>query len=258
MTRLHTFVSQPMLPRRLLTKSPTTYPITAQLLHGTPNPSVFEVHGIHALLHRALWKCCRNSTSNHSSLTRFYYADAGRHSVLFNIKFESLRLLFPTLTHLDLCIGILYHQRDFERLRKYITTAKDLTHLRLCFEQGRQLYRPPFRSAHTVCRLLLSDPELYFPKLRVLRLSDMRTSAALLLDIVKRHARSLKSLRVDDDLPSIILIDLVHVAKTERLELEELIIVPSDPEGYSPLVFEYPAKESLLLEVDKIREHVRR
>ncbi|KAL7619757.1 hypothetical protein AAE478_010299 [Parahypoxylon ruwenzoriense] len=245
---------------RLLTKSPTDYPITAQiLLHSNLDQlSALITQITHALLYIGISRYGRTRAPKHNKLTRFYFADAGYHSIFPNIHFKSLNTLFTTLTHLDLCISHSRHPNDLHGLRDYIMASKDLTHLRLCLERGNTYYNVdgnlPFTST-----VLLGHADFHLPKLRFLHISEMRVCPELLLHIVKSHAKSLTSLRVDDDLPPDILIDLSMISRDEGLRLSELTIIPRSADNYSFI----PAHEALifvnhLIEPHKLIERLRR
>ncbi|KAI2471116.1 hypothetical protein F4781DRAFT_143001 [Annulohypoxylon bovei var. microspora] len=229
MPNLHTLVSQPMHPCRLLTKSPTAYPITAQLLSGglrTVGSHLTQT--THALLHLGL-RMHRITRAPKDKLTRFYYADIHESSAFPNIRMKYLSTLFPKLTHLDLCIGTITNPKDLYELRDFISAAKCLTHLRLCFERSylTSLENGPYDSkAHVI----LGHPEFHLPQLCYLHLTDMRISPSKLLRVVKKHASTLRVLRIYDNLSPAIIKSFVNMMMLHELELDDLVIIPINEE----------------------------
>ncbi|KAI1385361.1 uncharacterized protein F4822DRAFT_342229 [Hypoxylon trugodes] len=232
MPKLRTLINQPMNSSRLLTKDPKFYPITTQNLQGGLNTIGSQMtQATHLLLHLGL-------SAGHDrapgQLTRFYYVDTYDYSLFPNLRFEYLPSLFTSLTHLDMCISNVHMAVHLQDLSNYIMASKDLIYLRLCFERGRQIYEEP-DGQKTAFEILLDHPDLYLPKLRSLYIHDMGTPKEPFMGFIKKRMQTLKSLIVEDDLPSDTIFDLVEIISSHELELEEFAIIPSDWDSHWPL-----------------------
>ncbi|KAI1456223.1 hypothetical protein F4805DRAFT_475970 [Annulohypoxylon moriforme] len=247
MPRLHTLACQPMHPCRLLTKSPTAYPITAQLLSsGIGSIGSNITQKTHALLHLGLRMPGRPRNPKFE-LRRFYYADTDDCSALPKIGLEYLPKLFPELTHLDLCISMTKSRKDLHELRKFIMAAKCLTHLRLCFERSyytRYEIGPLLNNGSYV---VLSHPEFHLPKLRYLHVTDTRIPPHRLLRVVKKHAKTLRCLRLDENMPTTIIKTFVNMVVSDEIKLDDLVIMPSNTEDHSFLEFNDSFKDGDIL-----------
>ncbi|OTB13846.1 hypothetical protein K445DRAFT_319732 [Daldinia sp. EC12] len=233
MPNLHTFASQPMHPRRLLTIPSAAYPITAQILrsgHDTPGFQVTQMN--HALLHHGLSRSRHIRFTGHR-FTRFYYADGDELSAIPNMEFGCFPLLFNHLTHLDMCIGHVLYPPYLEPLGGFIAGSKELTHLRLCCERT---YLSDV-NYDSISEILLGQSDFYLPRLRFLHLSQIHISAELLILTVKKHTKSLQSLRIEANVPSEVLRSFMKLVEEDMLRLEELTIIPDEEESYQPLVF---------------------
>ncbi|KAI0880466.1 uncharacterized protein GGS22DRAFT_193237 [Annulohypoxylon maeteangense] len=255
MPRLHTLACQPMHPCRLLTKSPTAYPITAQLLSaGLGSIGSNITQSAHALLHLGLRM---PSFPQHPKfgLTRFYYADTNGHSALPNIGLKYLPTLFPELTHLDLCISMTKTRQDLHQLRDFIMAAKGLTHLRLCFERSyitKHETGPLFDGSYVV----LSHPTFHLPRLHYLHITDTRISHRRLIRLVKRHAKTLRFLRADENMPPGIIITFVNMILSNEIKLDDLIIIPSNVEDSVFILFDDSFKNSDILQNRTLEEYI--
>lgn len=264
MPQLRTFISQAMPPCRLLTTSSTAYPATAQLLHGMPHAidSDIPIPMLeHTLLGTAVSTAVRTAItkSRHTyplkrgPFSRFYFSDSGsRYGTLPSIQFKHIHSLFTTLTHLDMYISRPVEYKYVEALRDYIMTEKGLTHLRICFEHQNSLIHVSPNEVGAF-ELLFSHQKFHLPKLRFLHVSELRTEPRILLQILKRHARTLKSLRIDDNIEPQVLPKFLQLAREDRLELEQLSIVPTHTKNYHCLsVLGLPAHEYLAQEEDDL------
>lgn len=251
MPQLRTFVSQPMPPCRQLTTSPTAYPATAQLLHGKPHHVDVDIPRLdHTLLGTAVTGHRHTNTSKRGPFSRFYFSDSGGSSTLQGIQFKHLHSLFPALTHLDMYISRKVKPSYVQALQSYIMTEKELTHLRICFERHNSLFLVGGKEIGAF-ELLFGHVDFYLPKLRSLHVAELMTPPGLLLHVVKRHAKTLKSLRVDENIKPHILPKFLQLTRENRLELEQLSIVPSNTKRHGLLVLDFPAHESLAVEEDR-------
>ncbi|KAI1086323.1 hypothetical protein F5B19DRAFT_498468 [Rostrohypoxylon terebratum] len=225
-----------MHPCRLLTKSSTDYPITAQLLNGGMGSIGSTIsQTTHALLHLGLRMRAppQNLTCK---LNRFYYADIHEYSALAGMGLKYLPALFINLTHLDLCISVTISRIDIYELRDFIMGRKSLTHLRLCFERS---YMTNFETGPLVNpgSIVLNHPQFYLPKLRYLHISHTGTRLHIFLKVVKRHAGTLRFLRADENFPAGTLQQFVDMSVSNELDLDDLVIIPFDFEHIPFIVF---------------------
>ncbi|XDG05030.1 hypothetical protein ABKA04_004645 [Annulohypoxylon sp. FPYF3050] len=225
-----------MHPCRLLTKSSTDYPITAQLLNGGIGSIDSTINQTtHALLHLGLRM--RNPPRDPKfKLNRFYYADIHEYSSLSGMGLRYLPTLFANLTHLDLCISVTKSRKDLYELREFIMARRCLTHLRLCFERS---YLTDFETGPSVntASIILSHPKLYLPRLRFLHISHTRTPLHIFLNVIKRHAKTLRFLRADENFPPEVLQQFVDMIVSKELDLEDLVIMPADFEHIPFVMF---------------------
>ncbi|KAI1207855.1 uncharacterized protein F4807DRAFT_168411 [Annulohypoxylon truncatum] len=235
MPQLHTLVSQPMHPCRLLTKSPTHYPITAQLLSGGLGSIASNItQTTHALLHLGLRM--HPPRQPKLGLTRFHYADIHEQSALPRIGLKYLPLLFPKLTHLDMCISVTQSRRDLYELQDFIMKAKNLTHLRLCFERSYTSFFEIGPSFESGSHIVLSHPGSHLPKLRYLYITDTQIAYHNLLRFVKRHASTLRFLRVEENMPPEIIETFAGMMMSHKLDLDDLVVLPSNPDECFPVI----------------------
>ena len=222
MPSLQTIITQPMHPYRLLTKSPSCYPLTAQLPQCGMKATQLEMNdGFYSLLGPAM---ARRATTN-TPITRLHFADEGHSTSLIRLHPDFLPAFAP-LTHIDLCISNLNSPLDLDCLGACLRAATNLTHLRLCserstayFHHGRQI------KADIDIDALLCHPAAHWVRLYSLRLDHLSFPTASLLSFAKRHANSLRRLRIDGCSPTAGA--LAGLAGIDGLRLNRFVAQPS-------------------------------
>ncbi|KAI1080335.1 hypothetical protein F5B20DRAFT_540250 [Whalleya microplaca] len=217
MPNLHTIISQPMHPFRELTKSNNVYPLTAQVLRSGPDRPCEKGgnKGFHNFLLKEMVH--RNLFSKNRPITRLQFADeCFQSSIIAFCDPDIYKNAFAPLTHLDLSISHTKNVVDLYNLKACIKAATGLTNLRLCFQR---------ENSDAALQLLLGDTEMYLPKLRSLHIEDMSFTSQLLLDIITRHAHSLRRLRINADVPMAVVYGL---SEDPSITLDEFTAVPQD------------------------------
>ena len=233
---LHTIISQPMDPYRLLTKSLTDYPITVQLLlRDTLNTQPQMNDGFYDLLGPAM---ARYTTTK--PITRLYFADESKDSSLIRLD-ESFLPAFVHLTHIDLCISRVSNLLGLKNLNACLQAAASLSHLRLCFERSVSYFMPHWEGVgyhaededenkdsldrKSMFDLLLCDADAHWTKLQSLHLEDLWFPTFSVLRFVRKHASSLRYLRTDScRLTAGVVLSLAGIP---GLRLEQLVVLPT-------------------------------
>jgi hypothetical protein len=221
MPGLHTVISQPMHPYRRLTKSLTSYPLTAQLLQSSMMTTHFHMNeGFYSLLGPAM---ARRSSTN-TPITRLHFADEGQSTSLI-LPRPSLLPAFAPLTHIDLCISLLNDPSPhLDSLGACLRAAVNLTHLRLCFERSTSSWEHG-EERKGVFDILLGHPAVHWARLRSLHLDDLCLPTEQLLRFARKHASSLRCLRADSC--SLTAGTVASLAGITGLRLERFIALPS-------------------------------
>ncbi|KAM0350157.1 hypothetical protein ACHAPU_003321 [Fusarium lateritium] len=207
MSNLHTFVSQPMSPRRELTLPGLGYTVTVEMInHLVRNEKRTDLNNLGFLRYiiptlKVLVEPPFELRYRHPlpRITRLFYADEGfAHFTALNQLKESDAIAFSTLCHLDLCMaGVRCRHAVLEGFEACLRQACNLTSLKLCQEACSEMSEyEPNPSSHSLLSLM---PR--FPSLTELHLVDIDLDGVdrtlQIVKLIRHHAQTLKRVYIN-------------------------------------------------------------
>lgn len=187
MPGLHTLISRPMHPSRVICQGQDSYPLTVQLLFQRSMPKMAPRNlGFSTFL--LLLMVRRHSCNN--PIQRLYFASEGTWANIGRID-ASLSPAFERITHLDLDLAQIASQSTVDSFTSILRSCKSLRDLRLC--EARNPKKDVDNITLADC---LSHETLRLPVLHTLQLDEVPVDLHHLTKFVSAHVDSLRVLGI--------------------------------------------------------------